>query len=76
MGTKIRDLPDIATSIDDNDFLVLASSDNKTKKKLVERILKVLYLHHRVFLLRPPASMQYAWWEVTSMLGAETRSVR
>ena len=32
MGTKIRDLPDIATSIDDNDFLVLASSDNKTKK--------------------------------------------
>lgn len=32
MGTKIRDLPDIATSIDDNDFLVLASTDNKTKK--------------------------------------------
>ena len=32
MGTKIRDLTDTATSIDDNDFLVLASSDNKTKK--------------------------------------------
>ena len=32
MGTKIRDLPDTATSVNDNDFLVIASSDNKTKK--------------------------------------------
>ena len=32
MGTKIRNLTDTATSIGDNDFLVIASSDNKTKK--------------------------------------------
>ena len=32
MGTKIRDLTDTATSVNDNDFLVIASSDNKTKK--------------------------------------------
>lgn len=32
MGTKIRDLPDTATSVSGNDFFVVATSDNKTKK--------------------------------------------
>jgi len=32
MGTKIRDLSDVATTVGDNDFFVVATSDNKTKK--------------------------------------------
>lgn len=32
MGTKIRNLPDTATSVSGNDFFVVATSDNKTKK--------------------------------------------
>ena len=32
MGTKIRNLTDTITTIGDNDFLVVATSDNKTAK--------------------------------------------